>query len=130
MIVLDHTILRVRDLARSVAFYSQVFGFAHEGRLGPFDILRVSESFTLDLRQADELHSEHFAFSLDRASFDAIHARLVARGIPYGGSPFDRRNGMVGHSFGARGIAEAIYFDDPDGHALEIRVYPETRAST
>ena len=30
-----------------------------------------------------------------------------------------------GHSVGARGMAQAIYFDDPDGHALEIRVYPE-----
>jgi catechol 2,3-dioxygenase-like lactoylglutathione lyase family enzyme len=125
MIVLDHTILRVRDVTRSVAFYAQVLGFVHEGRLGPFDVMRVNDTFTLDLRQSDALHSEHLAFSLDRALFDAIHARIVERGIAFGGSPFDRRNGMVGHSVGARGMAQAIYFDDPDGHALEIRVYPE-----
>lgn len=125
MIVLDHTILRVRDAARSVAFYTRVLGFAHEGRMGPFDVVRVNDTFTLDLRQVDELHSEHFAFSLDRASFDAVHARLVERGITYGGSPFDRQNGQVGQSYGARGLATAIYFDDPDGHALEIRAYPQ-----
>ncbi|MEF9482479.1 VOC family protein [Ralstonia sp. 1B3] len=32
MIVLDHTILRVRNAARAVDFYTQVLGFAHEGR--------------------------------------------------------------------------------------------------
>ncbi|AJW43504.1 MULTISPECIES: VOC family protein [Ralstonia] len=129
MIVLDHTILRVRDTARSVAFYTQVLGFAHEGRMGPFDVVRVNDDLTLDLRQVDTLEVEHLAFSLDRASFDAIHARLIERGIVYGGSPFDRRNGQVGQSHGARGMATAIYFDDPDGHALEIRVYPEAMAA-
>ncbi|CAJ0744314.1 hypothetical protein R16034_04334 [Ralstonia edaphis] len=125
MIVLDHTILRVRNAARAVDFYTQVLGFAHEGQMGPFDVVRVNDTFTLDLREVDELQSEHLAFSMDRALFDTIHARLVERGIAYGGSPFDRRSGQVGQSFGARGMAASIYFDDPDGHALEIRAYPD-----
>ncbi|MEF9482478.1 hypothetical protein [Ralstonia sp. 1B3] len=59
----------------------------------------MNDTFTLDLREVDELQSEHLAFSMDRALFDTIHARLVERGIAYGGSPFDRRSGQVGQSF-------------------------------
>ncbi|WP_395703586.1 hypothetical protein [Aquabacterium sp.] len=38
---LDHLILKVNDLAASVAFYIEVPGFGAEGTDGPFTVLRV-----------------------------------------------------------------------------------------
>ncbi|MES2041955.1 MAG: hypothetical protein V4495_29425, partial [Pseudomonadota bacterium] len=63
------------------------------------------------------------AFSLSRTDFDAVHARLVAMNIPYGSAPFDRNGGPVAQSQGARGMADAWYFYDPDEHNIEIRCY-------
>jgi len=39
MISLDHTILRIRNPAKSISFYRQVLGFKHEGKVGPFEVL-------------------------------------------------------------------------------------------
>ncbi|HRQ63793.1 MAG TPA: VOC family protein [Xanthomonadaceae bacterium] len=47
MIVLDHTVLRVSDQAKSVDFYRDVLGLVHEGRAGSFRIeqRRVVDGF-------------------------------------------------------------------------------------
>ncbi|MGH8495888.1 MAG: VOC family protein [Gammaproteobacteria bacterium] len=127
MISLDHTILRVRDAAESARFYQRVLDFEHEGRVGPFEVVRVNDGLTLDLRQQAPQHPTHLAFSLDRTEFEAAHRRLMQFQIPFGGGPSDRNSGTVGRSFGARGMADAVYFDDPDGHIVEIRTYEPTQ---
>jgi glyoxylase I family protein len=53
MITLDHTILRVRDLEKSIRFYQEVLGFKHEGKLDRFEIIRVHDGFTIDLVESD-----------------------------------------------------------------------------
>ncbi|WP_256080642.1 VOC family protein [Massilia sp. YIM B04103] len=123
MPVLDHMILRVSDPAASVRFYQNVLGFAYEGRLMPFDVLRVNEDFTLDLLAEAPRDPVHLAFRIDRASFEAVQRRLAGQGIAYGSGPFDRSGGPVHQSHGARGLADAWYFDDPDGHSIEVRTY-------
>jgi len=123
MIQLDHLILHVREPAATVKFYGEVLGFTHAGRAEPFDVLRVNEGLTLDLMQAPPGHPQHLAFALERSEFEAVHQRLIALRIPFGGTPFDRSNGAPGQTQGARGMADSIYFYDPDQNNIEIRCY-------
>ena len=121
---IDHIILKVNDLDETVAFYTEVLGFALEGQDGPFTVLRVSEDFTIQVAPWRTTGGEHYAFALDRAEFDAVFDRLKKRGIPYGDA-FDSvgSNRGPGHESGARGMAPTIYFFDPSHHLLEIRTY-------
>jgi catechol-2,3-dioxygenase len=121
MIALDHLILRTRRAAESAEFYARVLGFEHEGRRGPFETVRVNDGLVLDLLEGDVREPAHLAFRLERSEFEAIHRRLVDRDIPFGGGPFDR-DGAIGRTLGARGMADALYFHDPDGHNIEIRI--------
>ena len=63
------------------------------------------------------------AFCLERAAFETIHGRLVQLSIPLGNGPFDRSGGFAAKSLGARGMADSLYFYDPDEHNIEIRTY-------
>src|SRR5262249_10883029 len=117
---LDHLVLRVRDLDRSLAFYRDLLGLAVEGleafRRGerPFVSLRIGESL-LDL-VPDESYEPavasgfvHFCLTLDdlggalRVLRDAgvrfLHEQPTARG-------------------GARGIGPSIYAQDPDEYVV------------
>lgn len=124
MVRLDHLILRVRSAPVSVRFYGEVLGLAHEGRHGPFDVLRIDAGCVIDLLEAEPRDEAHLAFHLDRARFAQVHQRLIAAGIPSGGDPFSR-DGRIRPQSGAGGWAEALYFHDPDGHNLEIRTHDE-----
>ncbi|HYH47628.1 MAG TPA: VOC family protein, partial [Thermoanaerobaculia bacterium] len=57
----------------------------------------------------DVLAMRHLAFRVDRENFEAAQDALRGRGIPFEGQH--------------HGISESIYFDDPDGHQLEITTY-------
>ena len=121
-IALDHLILHVNDAAASAAFYARVLGLAHEGQRGPFQVLRVTPDFVLQLAPWGTKGGEHLAFALDATDFDAAFARIRAEGIPYGDS-FHAVGNMKGPGVeeGARGNAPSLYFFDPDKHLLEIR---------
>jgi catechol 2,3-dioxygenase-like lactoylglutathione lyase family enzyme len=123
MKLLDHTVLRVSDKKESARFYERILGFAHEGELGPFEVMRINEHFTLDLVQSEPGDSIHLAFAMEPAEFNEVKTRLENHGIRFGHSPHDRSDPNPGLALGARGEAAALYFDDPDGHILEIRNY-------
>jgi len=90
--------------------------------------LRVHERFTLDLMEQAPRDQVHLAFCLERAAFEAIHRRLIQLNIPFGNGPFDRTRGPAAKSLGARGMADSLYFYDPDEHNIEIRTYESARA--
>jgi len=123
---IDHIILNVNDLAASVAFYTEVMGFVNDGTDGPFTVLRVNNDFTIQLAPWGTPGNEHYAFALPRADFEAVFARLVARGIDYGDSfhTVGTNNGP-GLESGARGPAPTLYFFDPNHHLIEIRTYDD-----
>jgi catechol 2,3-dioxygenase-like lactoylglutathione lyase family enzyme len=124
MAALDHIILKVNDLQASVAFYTQLMGFALDGRDGPFTVVRVNPDFQLLLAPYGTTGGEHYAFAVTRVEFDAIFARIEAACVPHGGS-FDTVgcNTGPGEESGARGLAPTLYFFDPNKHLLEIRTY-------
>jgi catechol 2,3-dioxygenase-like lactoylglutathione lyase family enzyme len=123
-IELDHLILPVNDRAKSLEFYREILGLVREADDGPFSLLRVSPGCVLLLAQWGTKGGEHLAFSMSKSEFDGVFARVKARSIPYG-DEFDKVGNMKGpgRERGARGMADTIYFFDPDKHLLEIRHY-------
>jgi len=124
MATLDHLILRVDDLPASIAFYTGVLGFAHEGSDGPFTVIRAGADLVLQLAPWGTPGNEHYAFAVSRAEFDAILGRIRAAGIAHGPT-FDTvgKEASIGEERGARGLAPTLYFFDPNRHLLEIRTY-------
>jgi glyoxylase I family protein len=123
MTSLDHLIVPARDPEASAAFYQRVLGFTREARVGPFEVVRVNPTLTLDLLRQAPRDRAHLAFQLTREEFDEAYRRLRDADIDYGGGPFDRSRHGPGRTQGAQGMAESLYFDDPDGHNIEIRCY-------
>jgi catechol 2,3-dioxygenase-like lactoylglutathione lyase family enzyme len=121
---IDHLIVRVNDIAASVAFYSRVLGLTHEGEQGPFSILRVSDTFTLQLAAWGTSGGEHLALAMTHEEFDSAFARVRDSGIAYGDSfrSIGSQRGP-GEERGSRGVGKAVYFHDPDKHLIEIRHY-------
>ena len=129
MSALDHIIVPASDPHVSAVFYRRVLGFAHEGRAGPFEIVRVNPTLTLDLMRQKPQDRMHLAFQLTRAEFDKVYRFLCDSGMAFGGGPFDRSRHGPGQTFGAQGMAESVYFDDPDGHNIEVRCYEPRTAN-
>ena len=123
-VVLDHTIIPAYDAQQSVRFYSELLSLPDEGVMGPFSVVRVNESLTLDFIEADPTPGRHYAFAMTAEEFDAAFERIKTAGIAYGSGPHEADNMQgPGMTHGARGQGKAVYFHDPSGHLLEIKTY-------
>ncbi|HEY6119930.1 MAG TPA: VOC family protein [Pyrinomonadaceae bacterium] len=124
MTTIDHLILNINEVAPSVDFYVDVLGFKLEGQDGPFTVIRVNETFTLQLAPWGTEGNEHLAFAMSRAQFDKTFALVKERGIPYGDSFHSvGNNSGPGIESGAKGPAPTLYMNDPNKHLIEIRTY-------
>ena len=118
---LNHTIVHARDARASAEFYAEVFGFAPAKPFGPFLDLETANGVTLAVLGTDErFEPQHYAFLVADAEFDAIFARVKARGQDYWADPGKQQRGKINSHFGGRGV----YFEDPGGHLLEIITRP------
>ena len=72
-----------------------------------------------DLNLAGLLVSPLFGWSQQQL-FDAAYGRILDRGITYWADPARTRAGEINTNDGGRGL----YFEDPDGHLLEIITRP------
>ncbi|WP_033342721.1 VOC family protein [Catenuloplanes japonicus] len=124
---LDHIVLRVADPEKSLAWYTEKFGFkAHrvdlfrEGKV-PFPSVEISPGTIIDLdgrREATGTNLSHFAIVIDPTDLK----ELAASGeFPGADGPFRR--------WGALGPADLIYVKDPDGHVIELRHYGPSQVS-
>jgi len=124
MATIDHVILKVNDIAASVAFYVDVMGFKLVGPDGPFTVIRVDDAFVIQLAPWGTKGAEHLAFALDEKEFDETFARIKASGIPFGDSFHKVGNNLgPGIESGARGNGPTVYLFDPNKHLIEIRTY-------
>jgi catechol 2,3-dioxygenase-like lactoylglutathione lyase family enzyme len=121
---LDHLILAVNDVKKSIEFYTNILGLIDDGERPPFAVIRVTPNFVVQLAPWGTKGGEHLAFSMTRAEFDATFARIRAAGIEYGDS-FHAVGNMrgPGEEGGAEGMGKALYFFDPSKHLIEIRHY-------
>ncbi len=117
---LDHVVLNVTDVERSLAFYTDELGLApvnvEEWRKGErfFPSVRVDEGSIIDLvalpRTGENL--DHFCLVVDPMDFDALKDS----------GRFDVVEGPATR-FGARGDGTSIYIRDPDQNLVELRYY-------
>ena len=116
-IQLNHTIVPARDAQASATFLAEMLGRLPPVRFGPFWAVALDNGVTLDFQRSDEaIPIEHYAFLVSEEEFDAIFARIRARGLPYWADPMHQRPSEINHNDGGRGL----YWNDPNGHYLEI----------
>ncbi len=133
---LDHVVIRVADLARSLHFYCDVLGCVEERRIDALGLvqLRAGASLidlvdvTAPLGRAGGAppgeqgrNMDHFALQL--ASFDeaAIRSHLKAAGV---------EPGDVGERYGAQGNGPSMYIRDPDDNVVELKGPPRKEADS
>jgi catechol 2,3-dioxygenase-like lactoylglutathione lyase family enzyme len=119
--VLNHTIVEAHDRDATAHYYAEVLGLQPPVELGPFAVLAVSDDTTLDVIRSDgEIHPQHYAFLVTESEFDEIFARLQDGGQQFWADPSRTQDGEINHWDDGRGV----YFDDPNGHLLEIITRP------
>jgi catechol 2,3-dioxygenase-like lactoylglutathione lyase family enzyme len=118
---LNHTIVWCRDQRRSATFLAAILGLPTPSRFGPFLVVQVDNGISLDFHEtAGELTSQHYAFLIGEDDFDSVFARIRERGLEHWADPGRTRPGEINRNDGGRGV----YFEDPDGHLLEIITRP------
>ena len=119
---IDHVALAVRDVVRSVAWYQEVLGLErrYEEAWGDYPavvgigataiaLFPVQSSNPKPRPDRDVLAMRHLAFRANAENFARAQRELTDRGVEF--------------EFQNHGIANSIYFHDPDGHEIEITTY-------
>jgi catechol 2,3-dioxygenase-like lactoylglutathione lyase family enzyme len=128
---LDHTIVPAKDKVASARFFAEIFDLAV--KVGHFAEVQINDNLTFAFADRPEVwggagfdpaarESHHYAFHVSDAEFDGIFGRVVAKGLPYGSGPFSHTDGKLNSRRGGRGF----YFEDPNGHLLEVMTVPES----
>ena len=117
---IDHLVLNVADVERSVAWYVERLGFEplrlEEWRRGEvlFASVRLTDTFIIDLfaneRSGDNV--DHLCLVVDPTDLVALAAS----------DDFDVVSGPS-EVFGAQGMGRSVYVRDPDGNVVELRNY-------
>ncbi len=120
-VALNHTIVAAHDKEASARFLADILGLEVSPPYGPFIPVEIPNGVTLDyMDTSDPITPQHYAFLVTEDEFDEIFARIKAAGLTYWADPYHRRTGEINTNDGGRGT----YFDDPNGHNLEIITRP------
>ncbi|MFL6122722.1 VOC family protein [Actinophytocola sp.] len=119
---LNHTIVLAKNNEESAKFYADILGLRIAGRLGPFVAVETANEVSLDFMTAGdaEIPPQHYAFLVSENEWDEIFTRIQDRGLPYWADPFHNHPGRTNTDYNGRGV----YFEDPNGHSLEILTAP------
>jgi catechol 2,3-dioxygenase-like lactoylglutathione lyase family enzyme len=122
---LDHTAVYARDRRLSAEFIAGVLGLEVGAPFGPFLPVDLGNGVTLDYyeKRDEPVQPQHYAFLVPDEQFDSMIARLEASRTTYYADPGHTEPGRINRLFGGRGA----YFDDPDGHNMEIMTRPYVR---
>ena len=118
---LNHTIVHSTDQESSARFLTEILGLPEPVRFGPFLVVEAANGISLDyVTSPAPIAGQHYAFLVTEDEFDQIFGRIQERGLDYWADPFHSRLGEINRNDGGRGV----YWNDPDGHALEIITRP------
>jgi catechol 2,3-dioxygenase-like lactoylglutathione lyase family enzyme len=117
---LNHTIVAARDKDVAARFVAEVLGLPAPVSVGPFAVMQVGDTSLDFVDSSDEIVSQHYAFLANENEFDEIFGRIRERGLVYWADPYRREPGRINEWDGGRGV----YFDDPNGHLLEVITRP------
>jgi glyoxylase I family protein len=127
---LDHVVLRVNDLARSLRFYCEVLGCKEERRLEALGLVQLrAGAHLIDLVAVgsplgkagggppapDGRNVDHICLELVAFDEAALRAHLAGHGV---------EPGDVGTRYGARGNGPSMYIRDPDANVVELKGPP------
>ena len=128
---LDHVVLRVSDIERSIAFYRDVLDCPVERRLEEFGLVQLRAGNSLidlvdiasplgkaggDEPITSARNMDHFALALSSFDEASIRAHLSRFGVE---ADETRR------LYGADGFGPSIYLRDPDGNRVELKGPPD-----
>ena len=124
---LDHVVLRVADIEKSIHFYRDILGCREKRRKEDTGLFKYQAGLSMiDLIPLDSpsgqasgygppsrgRNMEHFALTIEEFDEDLLRAYLAEHGITPTKS---------GRRFGADGYGQSIYFKDPDGNEVELK---------
>ena len=125
---LDHVVLRVADLDRSIAFYARAVGCSVVRRRDDLGLVHLRAGVSLiDLVSVDGplgrkggapagaggRNVDHLCLRIDPFDAVALEQHLATVDI--------RPSGPVRVNFGAEGEGPSLYFQDPDGNTIELK---------
>jgi catechol 2,3-dioxygenase-like lactoylglutathione lyase family enzyme len=128
---LDHVVLRVGDITRSIAWYKSVLGCTEERRLRDLGLYQMRLGAALiDLVPVQgklgkpggaapgktRRNVDHIAVQLEAFDERKIRAHLRRRGV---------EPGEVARRYGALGHGPSMYITDPDGNTVELKGPPD-----
>ena len=118
---LNHTIIWCSDKARSAAFLTGLLSLPPARTFLHFLVVDLAHRGSVDFYQKEgPVAPQHYAFLVDDGTFDAAVERIRAGGVPHWADPARTKPGEINTHYGGRGL----YFEDPDGHLLEIITAP------
>ncbi|MPZ89110.1 MAG: VOC family protein [Nitriliruptorales bacterium] len=111
-----------RDREAAADFLAAILGLEVGAPFGPFIPVETGNGVTLDFMNSDaaQIASQHYAFLVSEEEFDAIFGRIQQAGLAFYADPAHQQVGRINHNDGGRGA----YFEDPNGHNLEIITRP------
>jgi glyoxylase I family protein len=125
---IDHIVLRVRDLTRSIGFYESVLGCKVERRREALGLVHLRAGASMiDLVSVDgplgrqggaaaedgARNVDHLCLRIEPFDEHSLVEHLAAHGL----AP----RGKAEINFGAEGNGPSIYFADPDGNTIELK---------
>lgn len=115
---LNHTIVPARDKLASASFLAEILGLDPPKPFGPFLCLETANGVSLDYDDRAGPEHHHYAFLVTEEEFDAIFARVTARGVTYWADPGHQQEGRINQH------GRGFYFEDPSGHNMEVLTRP------
>ncbi|HLW69131.1 MAG TPA: VOC family protein [Candidatus Binataceae bacterium] len=120
---LDHVVLRCRNQARALDFYTRVLGLREERRVEHLGLIQLrAGAGMVDLIPAPDGAAEldrnvdHFCLGVVTDDLAKTASHLRALGVEVLGEPEIR--------YGARGLGRSIYIRDPEGNVIELKQMP------
>jgi catechol 2,3-dioxygenase-like lactoylglutathione lyase family enzyme len=121
MAELNHTIVWCSDKRRSADFLVGILGLPPARTFFHFLVVDLSNGVSLDYFEKEgPVSTQHYAFLVSNEEFDAAFGRIQTRGLEHWADPAKTRPDEINHHFGGRGV----YFQDPNGHLLELITRP------